>query len=1185
MDQLFAFYTDRLWIAALFLGAALPLALLFARRREGGASVLLGIGAFALWEVLLLAALLDADAPIWTGASLGVLRDVVLATALFVVPIGLIVTLLIVGDTRLICPACALMGLGALLVPAGELGLWVLTALLLGLLVLLFRLLSNATWSASAGYAVGAAILTAIGGLTAAPAGGVLAHLWTSVATLFTSDYVLIAKENLGWLALLLLIPLIVVFSFRSLAGLGPIRRCLAIGLRCLLVVCLTLALAEFRVPRSNEAVTVLFLYDRSLSLPKELDDNPRPDERKDLREQRLVQFINDAVAKRGPVRQRDSAGLILFGRWPRLELPPANVGRFNYHKLPTDIDNTYTDIASALKLALASFPEGTGKRIVLISDGNENVGSAEEQARIARQNGVEIDIVPVVGGRHNQNEVLIERLDAPALTEQDSRLPLRILIRSYHPDVVIARLVLMKKIPNIGNDGGYEPILEKQVELTHGLNPFYFEQPGAKAEACTYRAKLEPLRVVVKAKGADGKWAYKLKHEGLPGDRNENNDVEVSVITRGQRTVLLIEPNVGDHQFLVDRLQQAKRSLRVLSIQPSQLDALDQTDLVQFLARFDSIILANLPAESLTEMQQKALRSNVQEQGCGLVMIGGPQSYGAGGWQGTEVEKALPVTCDLKSMEVEGKSGLVLIMHATEMEAGNMWQKKVAQTAVEKLSPVDMVGVTYFAHDGQGGNNGHTWHVPFKQIGGNRAQILKLLDTMNPGDMPDADPSLKMAYGALNDPKYGLNKKLVIFISDGDHWSPPVATLTTLRKAGIPVSTVCITTHGQGEYKRMDDVARMTGGRAYPKRNANGTYTPLSPKDLPAIYMKETRLISQSFIHAQPFVPDLVERAGPTEGLPDQLPPLHGFVRTTRRPGPLVHVPIEKVEKRESFPVLAYWHYGLGKVVAYTSDARTVPPEKKGWDVEWASTGMHAKFWEQVVDWSLRAVDSGKNLSVTTEARDGKVRVTITARDEKQRPLTDLELRAGVTTPKLQAGEGGQPGLKFVQKGVGVYEAELRAEDVGTYFINVQAIRKKEVVGKNGKPEQVEEIVDAVRTGVAVPYSPEFAEMESNPALLERLRDLTGGKSYPDQADALAKAVTNGDVFRPTAVRSRTPQPIWFWLVLLTGVGLFFDVAVRRLSIDPLKLSRGAQEVWAHLLGTARTERQGDFLEKLQSR
>src|SRR5262245_48258012 len=192
MDQLFAFYTDRLWTAALFLGAALPLALLFLRRREGGASALLGIGAFALWGVLLLAALLDADAAIWSDSSLGVLRDVVLTTALFVVPFGLTVTLLIVGDTRLLCPACALMGLGALIVPAGPVGLWVMTALLLALVALGFRLLASATWSASAGYAVGAAVLASIGGLTAAPTGGVLASFCTGAFTAFDSGHIAI---------------------------------------------------------------------------------------------------------------------------------------------------------------------------------------------------------------------------------------------------------------------------------------------------------------------------------------------------------------------------------------------------------------------------------------------------------------------------------------------------------------------------------------------------------------------------------------------------------------------------------------------------------------------------------------------------------------------------------------------------------------------------------------------------------------------------------------------------------------------------------------------------------------------------------------------------------------------------------------------------------------------------------
>ncbi len=81
--------------------------------------------------------------------------------------------------------------------------------------------------------------------------------------------------------------------------------------------------------------------------------------------------------------------------------------------------------------------------------------------------------------------------------------------------------------------------------------------------------------------------------------------------------------------------------------------------------------------------------------------MIGGRQSFGGGGWQNTEVEKALPVTCDLKSLKVEGKSGLVLIMHASEIAEGNMWQKKIAKLAIEKLSPIDMMGMLYYDWNG----------------------------------------------------------------------------------------------------------------------------------------------------------------------------------------------------------------------------------------------------------------------------------------------------------------------------------------------------------------------------------------------------------------------------------------------------------------------------------------------------
>src|SRR5262249_14170316 len=158
-----------------------------------------------------------------------------------------------------------------------------------------------------------------------------------------------------------------------------------------------------------------------------------------------------------------------------------------------------------------------------------------------------------------------------------------------------------------------------------------------------------------------------------------ENNRASSTVVAQGQRAVLFVEPRVGDHKLLVDRLRTAKPNQKIVTIDPGRLPT-DPTQLALVLSKFDCVILANVPAESLSPQQQQVIRSNTQDQGCGLVMIGGTQSYGSGGWQGTEIEKALPVTCDLKSTKVEGKSGLVLIMHASEISEGNMWQKKIAR-------------------------------------------------------------------------------------------------------------------------------------------------------------------------------------------------------------------------------------------------------------------------------------------------------------------------------------------------------------------------------------------------------------------------------------------------------------------------------------------------------------------------
>ena len=152
--------------------------------------------------------------------------------------------------------------------------------------------------------------------------------------------------------------------------------------------------------------------------------------------------------------------------------------------------------------------------------------------------------------------------------------------------------------------------------------------------------------------------------------------------------------------------------------------------------------------------------------------MIGGHQSFGAGGWQNTDIEKALPVNMELKAMKVEGKSGLVMIMHASEMAEGNAWQRKIAQLAIEKLSPMDMIGQIHYDHGFGGGAPGHRWHLPFQEIGQNRKKLIAICNKMDPGDMPDVDPAFALAHKELTNAEYALGTKHIILISDGDHWS-----------------------------------------------------------------------------------------------------------------------------------------------------------------------------------------------------------------------------------------------------------------------------------------------------------------------------------------------------------------------------------------------------------------------------
>jgi Mg-chelatase subunit ChlD/uncharacterized membrane protein len=1101
------------WFAATLVGVALllGLVLLFLRRRSGS------------WSVPLLA----------TGGVLG------------------------------------LLGIGGLVVPLlpPPVGLWVLLAAVAFLVVMLVVLVVSGFWNATAAWVTAVVLALAAGGLAAAPVGeGVVeaGKLARSIEFLHPL-----------WLLLLLLIPVIIYFSRRSLAGLGPVRSKVAIGLRCALILFLALALAEARLRHQSENMTVIFVADLSLSVPEETDGSTGPSGAPiNRRWERIKKFINDSVELRGNGHERDKAGLVVFGRRPRLELPPSDAPRFNFTEISGEVDGNYTDIAAALRLARASFPENTGQRIVLITDGNENLGNAEEQARLAKEKGVQIDVVPLAAGQRNENEVLVQSVEAPGHVEQGSQLPVRVLVRSTNPNLVVGTLTVKQFSGEHSEDVPGSP--RKNVVLAPGLNTFSFKQPLTDEQrSYTYQAEFLP-EFVANDKGEP-------LARGLTGDRPQNNRATTHVVARGQRRVLLIEPKKGDHQFLVKQLEAAGTSK--FQVETKQVEDLPQEKgaLGAMLSEYDSVVLANVPASDIaeglniggdnlsgviTEAQQEVLRSNTHDQGCGLVMIGGPNAYGAGGWQGTPVEKALPVDCEIKALEVTGKGGLVMIMHASELANGNYWQKVIAKLAIKKLGTSDEVGVLYYDYQG-----GVKWHIPMQEIGEKRQVLLGMVDKLTPGDMPDFDPALKLAYDALVEEKRGLTTKHIILISDGDPAQNDKNLLQKMRNARVTCTTVGVATHGSPQDQSLATIATATKGRFYSVKSANA---------LPEIYTKETRLVSQSFVYEKKFTPRLVYRSGPTEALPDQLEALYGFVRTSAKPSALVETPIITPQfAGQDFPILSYWHYGLGKSVAFTSDART-HEGKLGWDRDWAKAAYYGKFWEQVIDWSLRPVES-KKLVMSTEYHDGKVRVVVDARDEKGRPMVNLNLQGKVTTP---GNEIDDKGLKFEQKNSGVYEAEFKAEQAGSYFVTAGPTRTVKIKAKDGQMIEHEELYDRASAGVTVPYSPEFADLESNTALLEKIRALTDGKSYADDPKVLEQVARDGEVFREGLPRFRSLQPIWYWLVCLAGMLLFFDVAVRRIALEPLEAVVVAQGAWDRLRGRrSAAEKGAEFLERLKTR
>ncbi|HET8576409.1 MAG TPA: VWA domain-containing protein [Methylomirabilota bacterium] len=829
-----------------------------------------------------------------------------------------------------------------------------------------------------------------------------------------------------------------------------------ALGVRCVLLALLLLALGRPTIPRLVDRLNVMFLLDMSDSVSLAAREN-------------AYRFAAQAA---GAMRPGDQAGLIVFGEDAVLDQPLKTGSRLE--RPQASVSGRATNLAQALQLALATTPSGHANRFVLLTDGRQNVGNALAVAQAAKDAGADIYYVPAP--LTFTQEVVVESLVLPQ--EVKFGEPFQAKVVAWSQAETQGRLALFRNGEFLGS---------QVIKLNPGKNVYSYRQSLEQSGIHVYQAAVE-----------------------VEGDTiEENNRAVGTIVVRGRPQVLLAEKNRDQAQALAAALRSQHVDVTVVETERIPKD-------LPGLQKYDGIILSNVSSLKMTKKQMENIRDYVREHGGGLIMIGGEESFGLGGYYRTPIEEALPVTMEVKQkIEIPSlavvlsidRSGSMAMTTGDEKVTKLDIAKEASHLVVDLLDERNEVGVMSWDTE-------FVWDSPLRPARDKQA-IHHAIATIKAGGGTDGYPALKESYQVLFDRPALL--KHVIFLSDGQMTRGDFqGLLRRMAKDKITVSTVAI--GKDADVPLMVDIAKWGRGRFY--------YTE-DDATIPRIFTLETQLASKASLVEQPFKPVLANPANEAIQEIDwrEAPPLGGYVATTLKgTADLV------LMTHQEDPLLATWRYGLGRSAAFTSDA------KSKWGVLWVRWPGFNKFWAQLTRWTLRTGTRSDTVAAVSRV-DDRGEVVVDAIDPRGEFINFLDTQVGVVAPDKQ-----RTVIDLEQIGPGRYRGRFPAPQEGVYLVGMAQRRADQMVGSQ-------------LAGLVVPYGQEFRDLGVDEAFLRELSELTGGGILAEPRDA----------FLQSRHRSRLTLELWPWLVGLVAVMLIPEIALRR--VGPGALAR----LLARLRGSSR--------------
>lgn len=663
-------------------------------------------------------------------------------------------------------------------------------------------------------------------------------------------------------------------------------------GLRYGFVVLLLLALCRPALWSSRQAGAVVVVVDRSASMP---DDHGSL----------ATEVIHRLEAGR---RAQDRLAVLAFGERVAVETTFDGMPFADFQGVT---GNQLSRLSAAIERGLALAPPGG--RLLLLSDGRHTDAPPQDLVGQAKQRRIAIDYRLLA--RPPVADLAIAQLDAPLEVSPGEGFLITAWIES--PAAQTVRYELWR---------GEQRIAEGQRTVPSGRSRLTFRDLAGGAGAQGYRLRVMGSR---------------------QDDVEANNTARFLVSVRGPRPLLLITEGVSEG--LASLLRAA--GLLVEVRRPGQL-----TGGLQDLAGFGAVVLENVSMEALGDATAEHLEAWVRQNGGGLMLTGGRRSYGLGGYYGSPLEEALPVSMEMRQEQRKLPLAIAVVLDRSgsmaAAVAGGLDKMDLANRAtvevLELLTPMDELAV--LAVDSA------PYVVqplsPVTDVPRRRREILEI-DALGGGIF---------VYEGLYAASQQLLKSqaqvrhILLFadVEDAEEPGAYEALLAQGRRAGISVSVVGLGSPSGVDAGLLRHIAELGGGQVYFTDSAEA---------LPRLFAQDTFLVSRSAFIEEPTTVRLTAGYGLLGGqtLPPP-PPVGGYNLTYLRPeAQLVGV----TEDDQQAPWLATWVYGLGRVVAVTSE---VDGDATGAIGRWPDNG---RLWTTLARW---AAGSGSDLpeAVVTQRLDG---------------------------------------------------------------------------------------------------------------------------------------------------------------------------------------------------------------------